>query len=73
MNHNKIIDQYAKGSTIKDLAIKYDVNQAEIREILKVQREETRLYTKQLAEIAKLLPRHDDSKADLIWAQKLGF
>lgn len=72
MNPDKVIDEYCKGRTIKDLAIKYDVNQSVIRDILKVQREETRLYTKMLGEIARSLPRHKDHEADAKWEAALG-
>ena len=72
MNHELIIKQYSNGRTLKWLAIEHDACIDVIRNIIRCSRDEEKTYMKEMQEIARKLPRHDDSKADAKWEAALG-
>ena len=72
MNHERILKQYSNGRTLKWLAEEYDTTIDKIRGILQQNREQEKAYMKEMQEIARLLPRHNDKDADLKWETALG-
>ena len=72
MNHETILKQYHNGRTLKWLADENNVCIDVIRNIVRQRRDEEKAAMKEMQAIAKTLPRHDNSKADLIWEQALG-
>lgn len=72
MNHDKIIEQYAKGRTIAELARKYQVNKPVIRDIVREYQLDLKEYQKKVAKIRAALPQHDNKNADKMWEAALG-